>query len=47
MELEAKAQYNYLKDTGVLQELIKDMTGDWAKDKPAFLEHYQLNQELL
>lgn len=44
---EAKAQYNYLKDTGDLYELVPYMTGEWNKDKKLFLEYYKENEDLL
>lgn len=44
---EAKAQYNYLKDTGDLKELISGMTGNWDKDKKLFMEYYKENEDLL
>lgn len=46
MELEARAQYNYLKDTGVLQELVEDMTGNWDKDKSLFMQYFEMNQNI-
>lgn len=42
-----KDQYLFLKETGELEELVPNMSGDWSKDKNKFTKIYEQLQRML
>lgn len=44
---EAKKEYDAMLNSGDLEILFPDMTGDWEKDKKRFIRNYNKNQEIL
>jgi hypothetical protein len=41
--MSAKVEYEYIKETGSLEELFPGLTGDWEKDKKYFTKMYEDN----
>lgn len=47
MNKQAKREYDSLLKSGELLEMFEDFTGSWRKDKKAFLQYWENNQEVL
>jgi len=45
--IEAKAIYIMLRDSGELELMFPQATGDWFEDKVKFIEAYNKNLEML
>ncbi len=44
---EVKKEYDAMLNSGDLEILFPDMTGNWEKDKNRFIRNYNKNQEIL
>ena len=47
MNRAAKKEYDILLKNEELLEMFPDFTGRWGKDKKAFLQYWESNQEIL
>lgn len=44
---EIRAVYDALLDSGDLEEMFPNLTGNWEKDKKEFSEQYEITEHLL